>query len=140
MPAVIQLHAFIVCDAAARDPRTGKWTLQGVFDVVWVERFPAVHAAMDVYLRLAQAPDAPGRAPRVSVGLRWSPPAGAARDTPSITLQPNERGIMEAVVRVTSLRLDTPGECRIDAVADGEVVGTTVLVVAQLAAPDEPHH
>lgn len=140
MRTVIGLHAFMVCDSAERDPRTGKWSLHGVFDVVWVERFPAVHAAMDVYLRLAFRPDGPGPIPAVPVGLRWWSPAGAARETPAIVLRPNDRGIMEAVVRVTSLRLDAPGEYRIDAVADGQIVGTTGLVVAQLAAPGEPRH
>ena len=53
------LDALLLCDAAARDAQSGKWTLTGVFDAVWAPQFPAVHQMMDVYFRVieGQTPD-----------------------------------------------------------------------------------
>jgi len=42
----------IVCDVAAREPTTGKWSLIGIFQNVWASKFPTTRP-MTVYIRLA---------------------------------------------------------------------------------------
>lgn len=48
------LVAALVCDAAATDPTTRKKSLIGIFDRLWVDRFPA-QRPLSVYIRLTDA-------------------------------------------------------------------------------------
>ena len=48
------LVAVLVCDTAAEDPSTGKKSLIGIFDRVWVGRFPT-QRPMSVYVKLTDA-------------------------------------------------------------------------------------
>lgn len=48
------LVAVLVCDTTAVDPSTGKKSLIGVFDRVWVSQFPT-QRAMSVYAKLTDA-------------------------------------------------------------------------------------
>jgi len=52
-------HALLTCDASAVDP-AGKITLYGIFDRIWAQHFPSVHALFAIYWRCS-APG-PGRA------------------------------------------------------------------------------
>lgn len=44
----------VICDVAARDPSTGKWSLLGVFSSVWAMKFPTKRP-MTVYFKLSDA-------------------------------------------------------------------------------------
>ena len=48
------LVAALICDAAALDRTTGKKTLVGIFDRLYVRAFPTLHP-MALYLKLADA-------------------------------------------------------------------------------------
>ena len=52
-------HALLTCDASAIDP-AGKITLYGLFDRIWAQQFPAVHAMFAVFWRCSVP--GPGRA------------------------------------------------------------------------------
>jgi len=43
-------HALLTCDASAVDP-AGKITLYGIFDRIWAQHFPSVHALFAIYWR-----------------------------------------------------------------------------------------
>jgi len=127
------LDALLLCDSAARDGQTGKWTLVGVFDAVWAEQFPAVHQAMDVYFRL-RVDGSP------AVQLFCRPPAGAASLVATLGVNPAPRGLVEGAVRVAGLELAVPGEYRFELHVDGRPLGATGLTVAQLPPPSSPLH
>lgn len=48
------LVAVLVCDTAAEDPSTGKKSLIGIFDKIWVTGFPT-QRAVAVYVKLTDA-------------------------------------------------------------------------------------
>lgn len=48
------LMAMLVCDTAAVDPSTGKKSLVGIFDRVWVAEFPT-QRAVTIYAKLTDA-------------------------------------------------------------------------------------
>ena len=119
------LDALLLCDSATRDGQSRKWTLVGVFDAVWAERFPAVHQAMDVYFRL-RVTGSPG------MQLFCRTPAGAMNLLATISLDPAARGVVEGAVRLAGFELGVPGEYRFELHVDGQPLGATTLVVAQL--------
>ena len=44
--------AFLVCDQVSEDRTTGKKTVVGVFDAIWVTEFPGAHSPAALYIRL----------------------------------------------------------------------------------------
>jgi len=130
---VATLDALLLCDSAARDAETGKWTLVGVFDAVWAPQFPAVHQSMDVYFRLRVTGSA-------AVRLFCRPPSGAAHLLATLSVTPAPRGLVEGAVRVAGLELAVPGEYRFDLQVDGEPLGATGLTVAALPTRSTPLH
>ena len=127
------VDALLLCDAAARDPQTGKWTLAGVFDAVWAEQFPAVHQTMDVYFRLRLS-----GSPAVQLFCRT--PAGAVNLLATVGVNPAPSGLVEGAVRVTELELGAPGEYRFELQVAGEPLAATGLVVAQLPPRSAQRH
>jgi hypothetical protein len=127
------LDALLLCDSAARDGQSGKWTLVGIFDAVWAEQFPAVHQSLDVYFRL-RVSGGPG------VQLFCRTPAGALDLLATIGVNARPSGLAEGTVRVTGLELGGPGEYRFELHVDGQALGATGLMVAQLPAPANPLH
>lgn len=141
---MVALDALLLCDAAARDARTGKWTLTGVFDVIWAERFPAVHESLDVYFRLrfeGQAGRPDGAAVRdLTLRVVYRGPSGPLGAAEPVALTAPARGMAEGAVRITRLPLPTPGEHAFEVSVDGRAVGTTILTVTQLPGGSEPRH
>jgi hypothetical protein len=127
------LDALLLCDAAARDAKSGKWTLTGVFDAVWAPDFPAVHQVMDVYFRL-RVDGAP------AVRLLCRIPDGATQLLATINVQPSARGLVEGAVRVSGLQLAVAGDYRFELEADGQTIGATALTVASLPPRSTPLH
>lgn len=127
------LDVLLLCDAAARDARSGKWTLTGVFDAVWAPEFPAVHHTMDVYFRLRVDEASPVR-------LLCRAPDGALQLLATIGVEPAARGLVEGAVRVAGLRLAVPGDYRFELEAGGRTLGGTGLTVAALPPRSAPLH
>jgi hypothetical protein len=127
------LDALLLCDSASRDGQTGKWTLTGVFDSVWAERFPAVHQSMDVYFRF-RATGAP------AVQLFCRTPAGAVNLLATVGVHAAPRGLVEGAVRLAGLGFGEPGEFQFELHVDGPPLGTTSLVVEQLPARSSSLH
>jgi hypothetical protein len=127
------LDALLLCDTANRDAQTGKWTLTGVFDAVWAERFPAVHQSMDVYFRL-RATGAP------AVQLSCRTPADETHLLATLAVTTPPRGLAEGAVRVLGFQLPVPGEYRFELQVDGRVAGATTLVVAELPPASGARH
>jgi hypothetical protein len=127
------LDAFLLCDSAARDGQTGKWTLVGVFDAVWAAQFPARHQSMDVYFRLRLT-----GSPAVQLFCRT--PAGDVSLLATVGVNPAPRGLVEGTVRVEGLELSEAGEYRFELQVDGQPLGATGLVVAQLPPRSSPLH
>jgi uncharacterized protein DUF6941 len=130
---VTTLDALLLCDAAARNAQSGKWTLTGVFDAVWAPEFPAVHQVMDVYFRL-RVTDRP------AVRLLCRAPDDTVQLLATIGLQPSARGLVEGAVRVTGLQLAVPGDYRFELEVDGQTIGATGLTVAALPSGSAPLH
>jgi hypothetical protein len=127
------LDALLLCDAAARDAQSGKWTLSGVFDAVWAPEFPAVHQVMDVYFRL-RVTGTP------AMRLLYRAPGGTTQLLATIGVQASGRGLVEGAVRVTGLPLAVPGDYRFELEVDGQAIGATGLTVAALPPRSTPLH
>lgn len=130
---MVAIDALLLCDAATRDPKTGKWTLAGIFDALWAKEFPVSHHALDVYFRLR----APGPA---TLRLFLRAPSGAPSMLATVAATPSARGLVGGSVRIAGLRLDEPGDYRFELETDGRTIGESVLAVGQLPPPASTLH
>jgi hypothetical protein len=135
---MVEMAAFLLCDRAERDDVTGKWTLHGVFDVVWAERFPAVHDRLDAYLRLRLTGSHQEGAAEVSFACR--PPSGAVQQAEARSLAVSALGTADAICRFEGLSFEAPGTYVFEARVNGEVAGSTMLTVQQARAAAESLH
>lgn len=137
-----ELGALLICDRAVRDASTGKWTLEGIFDVVWAERFPAIHQSMDVYLRVRPDPESGGGPWTVALVCRGPDgvllPASSTPATATLDAQPS--GLIETVVRLIGVPFRSPGDYVIEAHVGGRPVGATRLTVAEQRRPNDALH
>jgi hypothetical protein len=138
MGAVLLFDALLLCDAAEREPTTGKWSLSGIFDVVWVARFPAMHESLHVYFRFRARTAAAAGEHELRVVCR--DPTGASAPSDPVAVQIPEHGVVEGAARFFRLRLAQPGDYRFVFELDGRDAGSTVLTVAQLPAGSQSIH
>jgi hypothetical protein len=95
---VIEPEAFLICDSVSRDQQTGKWIIHGVFNVIWAQRFPAIHPAMDLFFRLRfTEADAQSGGRQRSLKLAFQSPSGLREAMPALPLAMNDKGIAEGV-------------------------------------------
>ena len=135
---MVELAAFLLCDRAERDDASGKWTLHGVFDVVWAQGFPALHDRLDAYLRLRLGGIDGDQ--RFEVSFVCRAPSGAEQQTSGRPLAVSALGTAEAVCRFEALPFEAAGTYVLEARVNGEVVASTALVVQQSRAAAESLH
>ncbi len=49
------LNAIILCDQIYRESSTGKYTILGTFDAIWVRQFPVVHPVITAFINFSDA-------------------------------------------------------------------------------------
>jgi hypothetical protein len=135
---VVETAALLLCDRAERDERSGKWTLHGLFDVVWAASFPAVHDRLDAYLRLRL--DEAGADTSRQLFFVCRSPSGAERRSAARPLAPSAFRTAEAVCRFEGIPFEAPGPYVIEAWLDDEMIGSATLTVAERRPPGQPLH
>lgn len=125
------LLAVLVCDVAVAEPVTGKKSLIGVFDKVFVGSFPAVRP-MSVYVKLS---DAQGKY-ELAIQFVYSNTGekiGEAKGTFSAT---NPLEAADAHVQFPPLPIALPGRYEFRVLADSVYLGSAVIDAVE--APPSP--
>lgn len=116
LPPPIPL-GMIICDSVIRDRETGKPTLVGCFASMLVEKFPAVHPSLCVYVVVT---DARGKVP-FSLKLvdveENKPPLFEGRFEAKVD---DPKTVAEIVFNLEGLRFHGPGNYRFQLFAAGE--------------------
>jgi len=135
----VNVQLALVCDHAIIDQH-GKLSVLGIFDRIWVERFPAIHPRLHLVLRLKgrrteigdhtvliQLVDAQGQEilrgeGNVAIG---EPPAGVV-------------DIEAAAVLAFDVPLERPGVYTFEIAVDGAHAASVPIAVAHMQAPAHP--
>ncbi len=135
----MNIQLALVCDHAIIDQH-GKLSVLGIFDRIWVERFPAIHPRLHLVLRLKgrrteigdhavliQLVDAQGQEilrgeGNVAIG---EPPAGVVE-------------IEAAAVLAFDVPLERPGVYTFEIAVDGAHAASVPISVAHMQAPAHP--
>jgi hypothetical protein len=127
------LVAVLVCDVAVADPSTGKKNLIGIFDKVFVNKFPTVRA-MSLYVKLTDAKGKYDLAIEFVVGKTGEKLA----DVRGEFVSENPLEAADAHVQFPPLPLPQPGRYELRVLADSIYLGSAVIDAVPAGGTPEP--
>ena len=126
----------VVCDHALID-QAGKLSVIGIFERIWVERFPAVHPRLHLVLRLKGRRTEIGDHP-VEIVLRGPDGTDVLRGDGSVQIGEPPAGVTEVeagAVLAFDVPLEKAGTYTFDISVDGEHQASVPVTVSQMPAP-----
>jgi len=135
----VNVHLALVCDHAIIDQH-GKLSVLGIFDRIWVERFPAIHPRLHLVLRLK------GRRTEIgdhSVLIQLVDAQGQEilRGEGNVAIGEPAAGVVEieaAAVLAFDVPLEKPGVYTFEIAVDGAHAASVPVTVLQMQAPAHP--
>jgi len=135
----VNVHLALVCDHAIIDQH-GKLSVLGIFDRIWVERFPAIHPRLHLVLRLK------GRRTEIgdhSVLIQLVDAQGqeVLRGEGNVAIGEPPAGVVEieaAAVLAFDVPLEKPGVYTFEIAVDGAHAASVPVSVLQMQAPAHP--
>ncbi len=125
----------VVCDHALID-QAGKLSVIGIFERIWVERFPAVHPRLHLVLRLKGRRTEIGEHPIV-ITLRAPDGREVLRGDGNVQIGEPPAGVTEVeagAVLAFDVPLDQAGTYTFDIVVDGERMASVPVAVSPMPA------
>jgi hypothetical protein len=129
----------VACDYALIDQH-GKLSVLGIFERIWVERFPAVHPRLHLVLRLKGRRTEIGEHPIV---IRLVDDGGreVLRGDGAVQIGEPPAGVLEVeagAVLAFDVPLERPGIYTFEIAVDGNLQATVPITVTQVPAPAAP--
>jgi hypothetical protein len=111
----VSVQAFLLCDSVVIDAQTGKTVIQGVFDKIFSQSFPAIHQHCALYIRLNLAE---GHSCDVGIGVR-SPSGIYERPMAPQRIVGLEGDVSQLIVQIQGLPVPAAGQYVLELVLDG---------------------
>jgi hypothetical protein len=135
----VNVQLALVCDHAIIDQH-GKLSVLGIFDRIWVERFPAIHPRLHLVLRLK------GRRTEVGdhgvlIQLMDDTGREILRGEGNVQIGEPPAGVTEieaAAVLAFDVPLEKPGMYAFEIAVDGARVASVPIAVTQMPATAHP--
>lgn len=130
----------VACDYALVD-QYGKLSVLGIFQHIWVARFPTVHPRLHLVLRLKGKRTEVGEH-SIDIQLLDEGNAEVLRGNGSVTFAEPPAGVTEieaGAVLAFDVPLQQPGRYRFEVVVDGELAATVPLGVSHAQGPRPPN-
>jgi len=135
----VNVQLALVCDHAIIDQH-GKLSVLGIFDRIWVERFPAIHPRLHLVIRLK------GRRTEIgdhTVLIQLVDMAGQEilRGEGNVAIGEPPAGIVDieaAAVLAFDVPLERPGVYTFEIAVDGARTASVPITVAQMQTPAHP--
>ncbi len=132
----MMLSLALVCDHALID-QAGKLSVLGIFERIWVERFPAVHPRLHLVLRLKGRRTEIGEHP-VTIVLHDPGSREVLRGDGMVQIGEPPAGVTEveaAAILVFDVPLETAGAYHFNITVDSELLASLPITVSQMPAP-----
>ncbi len=126
----------LVCDHALID-QAGKLSVLGIFERIWVERFPALHPRLHLVLRLKGRRTEVGQHP-VTIVLHDPQGREILRGDGMVQIGEPPAGVTDveaAAILVFDVPLETAGAYHFDITVDSELLASLPVTVSQMPAP-----
>jgi hypothetical protein len=125
------LLAVVLCDHIIREAGTNKYSLIGIFNMLFVRQLPCTHASLAAYIALT---DGRGQVPAILrlVEVETGKEVLSARTT--INFQ-DPTAVAELALQIPNVRFESLGEYALEFHADGELLGSRKLRVLMVKPP-----
>jgi hypothetical protein len=125
----IRVQAFLLCDSVVIDSQTGKTIIQGVFDNIWAQSFPAMHPYCTLYARL----ELDGASScEIQIGIR-SPSGMYERPLPPQKLIATN-SVAQLIMQLQGLPLPEAGRYVFGLIVDGKALTEFPFTASLVAA------
>jgi hypothetical protein len=135
----VKVQLALVCDYALIDQQ-GKLSVLGIFERIWVERFPAIHPRLHLVLRLKGRRTEIGQHPVVIV-LQDPDGREVLRGEGQVQIGEPPAGVTEVeagAVLAFDIPLEKPGVHTFQVDVDGQRSASIPISVTQMPAPAKP--
>lgn len=135
----MKVHLALVCDHALID-QAGKLSVLGIFERIWVERFPAVHPRLHLVLRLKGRRTEVGGHPIV-IALKDGDGHEVLRGEGSVQIGEPPAGVIEveaAAILAFDVPLEKAGLYTFDIGVDGQSAAQVPITVSQMPPAPQP--
>lgn len=125
----------LVCDHALID-QAGKLSVLGIFERIWVERFPALHPRLHLVLRIKGRRTEIGEHP-VTIVLKSPQDREVLRGDGTVQIGEPPAGVMEveaAAILVFDVPLETAGVYHFEVTVDNTELASLPISVSQMPA------
>ncbi len=132
----MNLALSLICDHALID-QAGKLSVLGIFERIWVERFPALHPRLHLVLRLKGRRTEVGQHP-VTIVLHDPQGREILRGDGMVQIGEPPAGVTDveaAAILVFDVPLETAGAYHFDITVDSELLASLPITVSQMPAP-----
>lgn len=132
----MKVHLALVCDHALID-QNGKLSVIGIFERIWVERFPAVHPRLHLVLRLKGRRTEIGEH-AIVITLRDGEGHEVLRGEGAVQIGEPPAGITEVeagAVLAFDVPLEKPGSYTFEIDVDGKGEASVPIAVSQIPKP-----
>ena len=134
MTAAVQ--SFVFCDSVVIDAQSNKAIVQGIFDRVTAQSYPAMHGQCSIFIRLALAP---GES-TCSLSLRLRSPAGD-----EVSLIESQKvsatgplGVVQTIINLQGLPLPIAGNYAFLLLVDDESASSFAFEALQMGNQNAP--
>lgn len=135
----MKVHLALVCDHALIDQH-GKLSVLGIFERIWVERFPAVHPRLHLVLRLKGRRTEIGDHPIV-IQLLDADGREVLRGEGNVQIGEPPAGVLEVeagAVLAFDVPLEGPGTYTFEIFVDGQRAAAVPVIVSSMPSPAAP--
>jgi hypothetical protein len=135
----VRVALALVCDYALIDQH-GKLSVLGIFERIWVPRFPAVHPRLHLVLRLKGRRTEIGHHP-ILIQLVDDDGAEVLRGDGTVQIGEPPAGVLEVeagAVLVFDVPLERAGTYTFEIAVDGRHEVSVPIIVSQMAEPGAP--
>jgi len=132
----VNVSLAVACDYALIDQH-GKLSVLGIFERIWVERFPAVHPRLHLVLRLKGRRTEIGEHPIV-IRLVDDMGGEVLRGDGAVQIGEPPAGVLEVeagAVLAFDVPLQRPGTYTFEIAVDGDLQATVPIAVTQVPVP-----
>ncbi len=135
----MKLELALVCDHALID-QGGKLSVIGIFERIWVQRFPAVHPRLHLVLRLKGRRTEIGEH-RIVITLQDPDGREVLRGDGAVQIGEPPAGVTEVEANAVlsfDVPLERPGAYAFEIRVDGERQAGVPITVSEMPAPAQP--
>ncbi len=121
----LDMPTFVACDAVSRDPVTNKYSIYGLFDIVYGGEFPMTHKAFAVFAKMQ------GDKGKYPLVLKVVAPDGERTKLGDFEINFTKTGLAAIEIQVVGLQFPRPGKYKLTMQTGRRSLGNPITIIVK---------